>query len=349
MIGNLACVRSGSGKDSYHRNSGLQAQGFSSVHATIEQAIASSAPLFLDSSLDVIRIVDLGCSHGSNTIQALDFVAREITRLREQVGDRKPLEIQAIFSDLAVNDFNTLFALVPHPQGEPYFFSGVPGSFYGRLFPRSSIHFAMTSYALHYLSKIPESITDKNSPAWNRDSMFVSRSSPPAAIEAFAQQASDDLFVFLHSRAQELVTGGILLLMFPIRLSHELNEADFPFQSVWKDLIQEGLVSQESLDTFNFPAYLRSGDEVRSSLGSVDQQFTVIHSENLKFPWLDPKSSSYAATATKYWKAVSKPFIEKHIGNQEVVELMYERMPSKVTVSSPSGELDIVLLVLVKK
>ncbi|XP_024527798.1 gibberellic acid methyltransferase 2 [Selaginella moellendorffii] len=123
----------------------------------------------------------------------------------------------------------------------------------------------MTSYALHYLSKIPESITDKNSPAWNRDSMFVSRSSPLVAIEAFAQQASDDLSIFLHSRAQELVTGGILLLMFPIRLSHELNEADFPFQSVWKDLIQEGLVSQESLDTFNFPAYLRSGDEVRSS------------------------------------------------------------------------------------
>ncbi|XP_024532898.1 caffeine synthase 1 isoform X2 [Selaginella moellendorffii] len=303
-------MEGGSGKDSYHRNSGLQAQGFSSAHAAIEQAIASSAPLFLDSSLDVIRIADLGCSHGSNTIQALDFVAREIIRLREQVGDRKPLEIQAIFSDLAVNDFNTLFALVPHPQ---------------------------------------ESITDRNSPAWNRDCMFVSRSSPPAAIEAFAQQASDDLSIFLHSRAQELVTGGILLLMFPIRLSHELNEDDFSLQSVWKDLIQEGLLSQESLDTFNFPTYVRSGDEVRSSLGSVDQQFTVIHSENLKFPWLDPQSSSYAATATKFWKAVSKPFIQKHIGNQEVVELMYERMPSKVTVSSPFGEVDIVLLVLVKK
>ncbi|EFJ31440.1 hypothetical protein SELMODRAFT_86921 [Selaginella moellendorffii] len=342
-------MEGGSGKDSYHRNSGLQAQGFSSAHAAIEQAIASSAPLFLDSSLDVIRIADLGCSHGSNTIQALDFVAREIIRLREQVGDRKTLEIQAIFSDLAVNDFNTLFALVPHPQGEPYFFSGVPGSFYRRLFPRSSIHFAMTNYALHYLSKIPESITDRNSPAWNRDCMFVSRSSPPAAIEAFAQQASDDLSIFLHSRAQELVTGGILLLMFPIRLSHELNEDDFSLQSVWKDLIQEGLLSQESLDTFNFPTYVRSGDEVRSSLGSVDQQFTVIHSENLKFPWLDPQSSSYAATATKFWKAVSKPFIQKHIGNQEVVELMYERMPSKVTVSSPFGEVDIVLLVLVKK
>ena len=36
----------------------------------------------------------------------------------------------------------------------PYFVAGVPGSFYGRLFPRNSLHFAHSSYCLMWLSQV---------------------------------------------------------------------------------------------------------------------------------------------------------------------------------------------------
>ncbi|EFJ04933.1 hypothetical protein SELMODRAFT_24064, partial [Selaginella moellendorffii] len=253
----------------YTHHSTVQAQGFKDGEAKIKQAMARNA-LLVDPSLEVIRVADLGCSHGSNAIHAVDFVAREIIELRDlklSSSSSSSLEIQAIFSDITANDFNTLFSLVPHLQGKPYFFSGVPGSFYLRLFPRSSIHFAMTTFALHSLSKIPEEITNKESPAWNKGTMYIDRSSPQAAIEAVVRQAKEDLQNFLQCRAQELVTGGLLVSKFLIRTTRDLEgPLHNGFQEAWKDLIQEGIISQESLDTFNFPVYFRSCHEVQDAL-----------------------------------------------------------------------------------
>ncbi|EFJ04926.1 hypothetical protein SELMODRAFT_431950 [Selaginella moellendorffii] len=337
-------MQGGLGEDSYHQNSALQAQSFKTVQPTIKEIMANNT-LLLDPSLKVIRIADLGCS---NTIHAIDFVTREIIQLRDQklpFSSSSSLEIQAIFSDTTANDFNTLFSKVPHLQGEPYFFSGVPGSFYHRLFPRSSIHFAMTSHALHYISKIPDEIIDRNSTAWNKDTMVVDRFSPPAALEAFARQASDDFSNFLQHRAQEVVSGGILVTMFPIRLTQELITVDLTLalEASWKDLIQEELLSQESLDTFNLPTYVRSIEEIQEALEPVKEYFKVIYSANFTYPQPDPKSWN-ATAVVKKWKAVLGRAIGQHIGNEELVELMFKRMVAKITTLTIP--LDVILLVL---
>ncbi|KAK2990047.1 hypothetical protein RJ640_015438 [Escallonia rubra] len=65
---------------------------------------------------------------------------------------------------LYTNDFNNIFKLLPEfydmqrkKRGEefgPWFVSGVPGSFYGRLFPSNSLDFVYSSYSLHWLSQV---------------------------------------------------------------------------------------------------------------------------------------------------------------------------------------------------
>ena len=123
--------------------------------------------------------------------------------------DSKPLEFQVFFSDRTANDFNTLFKSIP--GNRKYFAAGVPGSFHGRLFPESSLHFAHTSHALHWISKIPEELLDKDSPAWNKGRIYY-LNSPREVYNAYRSRFYGDVENFLNARAKEIVQGGMMVI-----------------------------------------------------------------------------------------------------------------------------------------
>ncbi|KAK3023372.1 hypothetical protein RJ639_044228 [Escallonia herrerae] len=119
-------------------------------------------------------------------------------------------EFQVFFNDHATNDFNNLFtSLLPEKS---YFVAGVPGSFYGRLFPQSSLHIVHVSYAIHWLSKVPGEVLNINSPAWNKGKIYYT-SAFDEVFNAYAAQFANDMNNFLNARAEEVVVGGLVLLV----------------------------------------------------------------------------------------------------------------------------------------
>lgn len=159
----------------------------------------------------MIRVADLGCATGPNTFTTVHDVLEAIRKkFKSQCPNTAMPEFHVFFNDLPSNDFNTLFTSLP--QDRQYFVAGVPGSFYDRLFPESSLHFAYTTYALHFLSKSPEELQNKDSPAWNKGRIHYTSASKEV-VDAYAAQFARDAGNFLDARAKELAPGGMLVIV----------------------------------------------------------------------------------------------------------------------------------------
>ncbi|KAG5627190.1 hypothetical protein H5410_012408 [Solanum commersonii] len=184
-------------------------------------------------------------------------------------------EFQAYLNDLPDNDFNTIFKSIPSfyrdlKDEANCFISGVPGSFYERVFPSKSLHLVHSSYSLHWLSQSPEKIENNNS-------IYITRASPPRVIEAYKKQFDKDFSRFLQSRSQEIVTGGHMVLTFVGKSIHDPYGSHCALLELLSksliDLIHEGLIEQAKLDSFNFPLYAPYKEEVEKIVqmeGSFD-------------------------------------------------------------------------------
>lgn len=196
----------------------LQKRSTSVAKSKIEEEIYKKLDVkkLASASSNVIRVADLGCATGPNTFTTthdmIEAIKNKYTSQCHHPNNNTTVmpEFHVSFNDLPSNDFNTLLASLP--QDREYFAAGVPGSFYGRLFPESSLHFAYANYALHFLSKSPEEVQDVDSPAWNKGRIHYTSSSKEV-VDAYATQFAKDLGNFLGARATELALGGMLVMV----------------------------------------------------------------------------------------------------------------------------------------
>lgn len=111
------------------------------------------------------KLADLGCSSGPNALMVVENIVGNVHALCKQEKLKAPDEFQVFLNDLPNNDFNSVFKMTPqfysnlenqigHEKSGNCFISGVPGSFYARLFPSNSLHFVHSSYAVHWLSQV---------------------------------------------------------------------------------------------------------------------------------------------------------------------------------------------------
>ncbi|XP_006398896.2 salicylate/benzoate carboxyl methyltransferase isoform X2 [Eutrema salsugineum] len=321
-------MNGGDGDNSYSTNSLLQRRVLAKAKPVL---VKNTKELMIDLNFpNYIKVADLGCSSGQNTFLAMSEIIN-IINVFCQKWNQNPPEIDCCFNDLPNNDFNTTFKSIHLfkeknlTSFESYFVSGVPGSFYSRLFPRKSLHFVHSSYGLHWLSKVPKGLEK------NKTSVYITNSSPISTYKAYSNQFQRDFTTFLKLRSEEMISNGRMVLTFIGR-----NNMDNPLHRdcchFWtllskslRDLVIEGLVSASKVDSFYMPFYDPSEKEVKEIIGK-EGSFEIKDLETHEYDighcnQDEAKRSKSGQNEANYIRAVCEPLLVAHFGDATIYTL----------------------------
>jgi hypothetical protein len=152
-----------------------------------------------------IVIADYGASAGHNSLLPIG-AAIAIVRARAEAGRA----VCVFHADVAENDYAALYdALETDPQSylrdDPATFASSSGrSVYQQVVPTNIVTLGWSSWAVHWLHRVPAVIPDH---------VQIGCSSDAQAKAVYARQAADDWLAFLTARSRELVPGGRLVVL----------------------------------------------------------------------------------------------------------------------------------------
>ncbi|XP_078158998.1 anthranilate O-methyltransferase 3-like [Carex rostrata] len=367
-VAKVLCMVGGSGETSYAANSKLQ-----------EKAILMSKPMLKEAVKEIYKnllpekmvVADLGCSSGPNTFSVLSEVIKIIGNQCLQVGQQAP-EIQFFLNDLPNNDFNSIFQSLDHVDQTlmaekdaiivPHFVVGMPGSFYGRLFPRHSVHFFHSSYSITWISQVPKEIEDnRNGMPLNKGNIHIGRTSPPVVVQLYQEQFHRDFSHFLKLRFDELVPCGQMLLSFAVRNEKDILDGEQSCRSILLEIVsesldsmvREGIMEEEKLDTFNIPFYAPSAEEVVAII-TLQGLFEIISFKTFvsnfdPFNDLDDDAEfnnvQSGTNIAKVMRSVLEPMIACHFGSA-IVDDLFSRFAINVAKHLLKEKLKVSVLAL---
>jgi len=238
----------------YSAASRLQAAGLNSAIQIFGQAAREAT---LPRMPHPVTIADYGAANGYNSLLP---IGEAIDVLRTRIRADQPILVA--HTDLPDNDFGALFATLDSDpdsylaKDPATFASAVGRSFYQQILPTQSIVLGWSSWATHWLSRIPTPIGDH---------IHIAYSTDPAARRAFTQQAALDWNDFIAFRGRELAPGGRLVV-----LTLGLDAAGQPgFDAVMvamtaalTQLTDGGLVKPEELRRMTIPTVGRTEKEL---------------------------------------------------------------------------------------
>lgn len=348
-------MNKGDGETSYAKNSKVQNKIISIAKPIIKEAVLQLLESKNVVPMESMGIADLGCSSGPNTLLLISEI---MDVLHSKLGSSSSsTEFRVFLNDLFSNDFNSVFMSLPSfydQLREDYFHkrslqgpspnlfvSAVPGSFYGRLFSKKSLHLVHSSSSLHWLSQVPASLDSKASTALNKGKIYISKSSPQCVLDAYSLQFQNDFSLFLKSRAEEVVPGGRMVLSFMGRPTSDPTSEQSCYH--WElmahalmSMVLEGLVKEEKVDSFNAPYYAPCAEELNLEI-QKQGSFIMDQLEAFEIDW-DPDAdqendqtvASSGKRVAKTIRAVVESMIEAHFGN-EIMDDLFRRYAELVS------------------
>ncbi|KAK0574348.1 hypothetical protein LWI29_018668 [Acer saccharum] len=331
-------VVGGDGTYSYYNNSFYTRSAINVSKKEVDDAITRKLDVkaLLSSTFsNTIRIADCGCAVGPNTFYAMQDLIETINHIYQSQclsTSQTLLEFQVFFADQPSNDYNTLFTSLP--QDRQYFAAGVPGSFHQQMFPESFLHVVHSSYALHWLSKVPDELVDKNSPAYNKGRILYPFG-PVEVVNAYANQFAKDLDRFLSARAKEMVKGGLLIVTKPsipdgMPYSQTANAYVYDcMATILYDMAKEGLISEAQVDAFNFPLYFCPPGEF-SAVVEKNGNFSIeVIGLTNPSPWV--KDRIDIVEYIKHIRAAKEGMLNKHFPS-EITDAMFKELVERLEV-----------------
>ncbi|KAM3218010.1 loganic acid O-methyltransferase [Capsicum annuum] len=309
-------MNGGNGVYSYTKNSLLQRNVADNAKLMVREAIIEN----LDIQTKTFVIVDMGCSVGPNTFFAMQNVVQAIKHKYHSTCSQ--IEFHVFFNDHVTNDFNVLFESLFSDHQKTYFAAAIPGSFYGRLFPSRSIHVAYSCYALQWLSRVPKGLIDKK----NKGRIHYDGASIDV-WNAYVDQFEKDMEVFLSARANEMVHGGLIVLVLPSIPSEQHSKIGYRIftfvESSLIDMVNEGIVEESLVDSFNLPLYFPS-DEDMTKVVEKNGCFSI---EKLEITCL--QCNIDAKSFIIHIRAGFEGIFTKHFGSKITYEI-FERTLGKI-------------------
>ncbi|XP_020523964.1 caffeine synthase 1 isoform X2 [Amborella trichopoda] len=318
-------MKEGVGVTSYAQNSSLQKNGLDRVKPITEEAAINM--LCSTNYPRSLVIADLGCASGPNTFSVLITIIKTICGRYREASLLLP-EFQVYLNDLLGNDFNSVFRALPsfHESiGEKEgvfgscFVAGVPGSFYGRLFPSNSLHFVHSSYSLHWLSRVPLGLYGEDGVPPNKGKIYISEASPPCVPKAYFSQFKKDFSLFLKSRSEEMIDGGRMVLMLLGRRTDNPCDKDATF--LWEIFAKAFayLVSKEKVDSYDVPFYAPSLKEVEEEV-MREGSFQIEHVEVLN----THRKHNHCRKIVMAVRSINEPMLKQHFG-EKINDNLFEK------------------------
>ncbi|KAK7262885.1 hypothetical protein RJT34_30466 [Clitoria ternatea] len=338
-------MNGGVGEASYANNCFVQQKVIRLTKPIREEAITS---LYCSTFPRSLAIADMGCSSGPNTLFVTSEIIKTVEKLCRELNHKSP-EYKVFLNDLPGNDFNSIFRSIDSFKAKlndemqtrigPCYFSGVPASFYGRVFPNSSLHFVHSSYSLQWLSKVPEGVDN------NKGNIYIGSTSPSNVVKAYYEQFQRDFSLFLRCRAEELVEGGRMVLTILGRRRDDPSSKDGGCY-IWElmatalnHMVLQGTIREEQVDTFNIPQYTPSPSEVKMEVFK-EGSFAINRLEVSEVNWnvLDHELNNYEYESERNesvggdggynmaqcMRAVAEPLLISHFG-ETIIEEVFSR------------------------
>ncbi|XP_028801763.1 salicylate carboxymethyltransferase [Neltuma alba] len=317
-------MKGGTTETSYSSNSLYQQNVISSTKPVRDDAITC---LYKETIRRSLAVADLGCSSGPNTLYVIYELIETVEKLCRDLNHESP-EYIIFLNDLPSSDFNSVFKslesfkqklseeMVGGRQTGPCYIAGVPGSFYGRIFPTKSLHFVHSSYSLHWMSQVPEGVED------NKGNVCMTKTSPLNVYNSYYHQFQRDFSMFLKCRAQEVVEGGHMVLTLLGRGSDDpsLEKSCHIWDIVAEALnhmVLEGIIKEDKMDSFNVPFYAPSTSELESEV-KKEGSFTINHLGAFETSWEaacdEKRNDSKEYQITQFMRAVVEPLLMSHFG-----------------------------------
>ena len=240
---------------SYSASSRLQAAG---LGPAIDLFTRAAATVPLPGPPQPIVLADYGASNGMNSLLPMGAA---ITLLRSRT--RADHSILVAHTDRPENNFTELFhTLESDPDSylakdRATFASAVGRSFYSQILPSNSVNLGWSSWAVHWLSRVPCSIEGH---------IQVNYCTDESVRSAYAKQAARDWHEFVAFRGRELCPGGRLVVM-TMAIGEDDEFGYRPLLSALVDTLDEvaasGLLTDDEMARMCIPTVgRRAGDFV---------------------------------------------------------------------------------------
>lgn len=320
-------MKAGEGQESYAQNSTPQRLTIFMIKPIFEEIIRALLSRF--KVADCIRIADLGCSSGPNTLAQVELIINIIDKICNEVNQKQP-STQFFLNDLECNDFNNTFKLLPSFYNQlgnstnrklgSCFIAAMPGSFYTRLFPKESLHFVCSSNSLHWLSQVPKGLVTHSGEPLNKRNIYITRKGSSEVHKAYFDQFEKDFSLFLRLRCEEMLPGGHLLITVTSEPDDGYNSKEL-IGYILDDMVKEGLVKEAELASFNLPLYAPTAKEVKDIVDK-EGHFKVLHLQTSTRPWnhlyeedSNKGNLSRGVYISKFIRAVFEPILASHFGD----------------------------------